>query len=217
METELVPIKPFELMLDGNLTKANFSNFIGVWDNFMPKAQCDKFIEWYHTLFDGTAHIVNSEIEETPGDGRFQFPKGQLGRNDKQILVNHHNQDLTNCAYQYLQSCIQHYIWKYTQLSTQNIMSTHIKFQHTPTDGGYHEFHYEAMGLDHSARVLVWMIYLNDEFEGGETEFINPPRRIQPTTGTVLIWPAGFTHTHKGNLVLSGDKYVLTGWYYLNG
>ena len=96
-------------------------------------------------------------------------------------------------------------------------MSTVIKFQHTPQSGGYHTWHYEAMGLSYAHRVLTWMIYLNEDFEGGETEFLDQTRRIKPTTGTLLIWPAGFTHTHKGNLVLSGDKYILTGWYLLNG
>jgi hypothetical protein len=58
------------------------------------------------------------------------------------------------------------------------------------------------------------MIYLNDMPDGeAETEFFHQRRRIKPTAGTVVIWPAGFTHTHKGNTVLTQDKYILTGWY----
>ena len=151
------------------------------------------------------------------GDGRFQFDNGNLGRYDKQILVNHNNTKLSTTCLQYLKACTQHYVWKFRQLNSQDMMSSVIKMQHTPEGGGYHHWHYEAMGLSHSPRNLVWMMYLNEDFEGGETEFLDQKRRVKPTTGTVLIWPAGFTHTHKGNLVLSGDKYILTGWYLLNG
>jgi hypothetical protein len=27
-----------------------------------------------------------------------------------------------------------------------------------------------------------------------------------------VIMPAGFTHTHRGNVPLSGDKYIMTSW-----
>ena len=56
------------------------------------------------------------------------------------------------------------------------------------------------------------MIYLNDVEEGGETEFLYQSIRVAPKAGTLLIWPAGFTHTHRGNPPLSGDKYIATGW-----
>ena len=58
------------------------------------------------------------------------------------------------------------------------------------------------------------MIYLNDVPDGeGETEFLYQRRRIKPTKGTVVIFPAGYTHVHKGNTMFTTDKYILTGWY----
>ena len=57
------------------------------------------------------------------------------------------------------------------------------------------------------------MVYLNDVKEGGETEFQYQKLRVKPKRGTVLIWPGGFTHLHRGNPPLSGDKYIATGWY----
>ena len=215
-DNNLPPIKPLELMRDENITTVDFSDFIGVWDNFMPENVCNKFIDWYKDL-KNTAAITQPQDDGGVGDGRFQFQDGNLGRYDKQILINHNNYDLQKCTVQYIRACVDHYIWKYRQLASQPLMSTVIKFQHTPQSGGYHTWHYEAMGLSYAHRVLTWMIYLNEDFEGGETEFLDQTRRVKPTTGTMLIWPAGFTHTHKGNLVLSGDKYILTGWYLLNG
>ena len=62
-------------------------------------------------------------------------------------------------------------------------------------------------------RVLVNMMYLNDVDEGGETEFLYQSMRVQPKKGRVVIWPAGFTHTHRGNPPLAGEKYIATAWY----
>ena len=56
------------------------------------------------------------------------------------------------------------------------------------------------------------MMFLNDDFEGGETEFLYLYERVKAKRGMMLLWPAGFTHTHRGNPVLSGEKYISTSW-----
>lgn len=82
--------------------------------------------------------------------------------------------------------------------------------------GGYPYWHCELYPKDPRAetlhRHLLWTLYLNDGFDAGETEFFHQQRRIQPKTGSVLIAPAAFTHTHRGNRPVGGDKYIATSW-----
>lgn len=87
-----------------------------------------------------------------------------------------------------------------------------LKIQKTKIGEGYHAWHFEQDCLGRSSRLAAWMVYLNDVEEGGETEFLYQHKRVTPTLGTLLIWPAGFTHVHRGNPPLSNDKYILTGW-----
>ena len=61
-------------------------------------------------------------------------------------------------------------------------------------------------------RTLLWTVYLNDSFTEGETEFLHQRRKIVPKTGALLIAPAVFTHTHRGNMPKSGNKYIATSW-----
>ena len=61
-------------------------------------------------------------------------------------------------------------------------------------------------------RVVLWTIYLNDGFRDGETEFLYQRRKILPRTGSLLIAPTAFTHTHRGNMPRGGDKYIATSW-----
>lgn len=82
--------------------------------------------------------------------------------------------------------------------------------------GGYPYWHCEQYPkLDQGEalhRALLWTIYLNEEFDAGETEFLYQERKIRPRTGSLLIAPAAFTHTHRGNRPIGGDKYIATSW-----
>lgn len=83
-------------------------------------------------------------------------------------------------------------------------------------EGGYPRWHCEvypkAGDGDALFRTLLWTIYLNDDFAEGETEFFHQRRKITPKAGALLIAPASFTHTHRGNVPQRGDKYIATSW-----
>lgn len=54
---------------------------------------------------------------------------------------------------------------------------------------------------------LTFMVYLNDDFEGGATTFLDPKKVITPRAGSALL----FQHRllHEGSEVTAGVKYVL--------
>ena len=87
-------------------------------------------------------------------------------------------------------------------------------------EGGYPYWHSEVFPQgEHNEplhRVLLFMFYLNDVAEGGETEFYYQDVKIKPKAGTMVIAPAYFTHTHRGNVPKSNDKYILTSWVLFN-
>jgi len=91
--------------------------------------------------------------------------------------------------------------------------SKYIKIQKTFPSQGYHTWHCEHNANEEfSNRVLSWILYLNDVEDGGETEFLYQSLRFKPKTGTFILFPAHFTHTHRGNPPLIGVKYIATGW-----
>lgn len=64
-------------------------------------------------------------------------------------------------------------------------------------------------------RVITFLWYLNDVYEGGETEFWGT-HRIKPEAGKLLFFPATWTYPHRGMMPISNDKYIITGWIYLH-
>ena len=217
--SSLPDYRPHELMLDPNITKVEFNDFIGVWPNFMPRPLCEDICKFTDTQID-QACVVNPSLKpEEFGDPNRVVKSedlygGQLNRKDFAMILNYANRDLVLKINSVLRACVQHYISEYQSLRNTKLISSDIKVQKTPPGGGYHLWHYENSDEAHAFRELVWMVYLNDMPEGeAETESLYQRRRIRPTAGTVVVWPAGYTHTHKGNTVLTQDKYILTGWY----
>jgi hypothetical protein len=82
--------------------------------------------------------------------------------------------------------------------------------------GGYHHWHSEIYPQNASCetlhRALLFQYYLNDVADGGETEFFYQQRKVEARAGRLIIAPAGFTHSHKGHVSHSGDKYIATAW-----
>lgn len=118
-------------------------------------------------------------------------------------------------------SCVQKYANKYNAVKAYWLHHDPPNIQRTRPTEGYHIWHHEdSGGALCSTRKLVTMMYLNDDFEAGETEFLYLSRRETPKKGRVVIWPAGFTHAHRGNPPLTGEKYIATSWIrdvYLKG
>jgi len=64
-------------------------------------------------------------------------------------------------------------------------------------------------------RVLTYLWYLNDITEGGETEFWGN-YKITPTAGKFILFPSSWSFPHCGKMPISDNKYIITGWLYLN-
>jgi hypothetical protein len=68
---------------------------------------------------------------------------------------------------------------------------------------------------ENAYRVITYLWYLNDIEEGGETEVLGN-YKIKPEAGKILLFPSSWTFPHCGNKPISEDKYIITGWLYVN-
>jgi len=115
-----------------------------------------------------------------------------------------------------LQSILEKYLEKYpnaAQAEKFNIIQDY-NLQYYDLNQGFKGWHYEnSGGLNNYHRHLVFMTYLNDVEKGG-TEFMDYPNvQDNAEQGLTLIWPAGWTHMHRGIVSNKSEKYIVTGWY----
>jgi len=85
-----------------------------------------------------------------------------------------------------------------------------INIQYYPPNGGYKIYHTER-GPKTANRELVFMTYLTNTKNGG-THFVNQNKTFECIKGDTLIWPADFTHIHKG-VISNEEKIIITGWF----
>ncbi len=193
-----------------------YKDFIGIYEDVYPEGYCQHLINEFERLNKSGA-----------GYSR-QIDEGVLKHNkcDVQIKLNVGSQSTSafngscpkNIFFQGLQQCYENYLEEFSVLKESKIFGTAMKLQRTDPGGGYHLWHHEqGNGATFVDRVLVYMLYLNDleEQDGGETEFLYQRLRIRPKANTMILWPAAFTHTHRGNTVLGNtSKYIVTGWFH---
>tara|TARA_R110002020_G_scaffold13527_1_gene48684 strand:- start:714 stop:1286 length:573 start_codon:yes stop_codon:yes gene_type:complete len=117
-----------------------------------------------------------------------------------------------------LSKCLQQYTDKY-QLGRLHTYDANL-IQYYPPGGGFKVWHCEryigyTSGQFIAQRGLVYMTYLNDVTDGGETEFKYQKVKVKPEIGKTLIWPPDFTHLHRGIVSPTQEKYIATGWFIL--
>jgi hypothetical protein len=185
-------------------------NFIGIYDKVIDKDVCDNFIETFESL---------NKLNLTFGRN-----EDSLKKDDNSSFILHPevlkimNQPNLVFVIKSIWDCYNDYAKKFSVLSqAQNHSMNSIRMQKTEIGQGYHVWHFENSAKEQSDRLLTWILYLNDIEEGGETEFLYQHMRVKPKAGTLVMWPAGFTHTHRGNPPLSGTKYILTSWMEFTG
>lgn len=183
-------------------------NFIGKFENAFDDKFCASVIKYYDTLSEqGFTHTRQDEgAPKLAKDGSFAFSSS-----DPNL---HHSGDINKAFTKtFWDYCYRQYAEKFSVLQDAGSHSVYAtKIQKTDVGQGYHTWHFETMTRTTANRILQYIVYLNDVEEGGETEFLYIPKRIKPTKGTLLLFPAGFTHTHRGNPPISNTKYIITGW-----
>ncbi len=194
-----------------NLKEYSFpkESFISGW--FIPEHICDGVLQHFynnkHLSFKGRVGDY-----ESPGGSRVQSDyKDSL---DLNILWNAEEGYLK--AYTvYVNACLHNYINNYKFVNQNFHFSlNNYNLQYYPIGGGFKKWHFERTtpsGLS-GTRVLVFMTYLNDVEDGG-TEFYYQGVKTPAKKGLTIIWPSDFTHTHRGIISHTKEKYIATGWF----
>ncbi|WHZ20409.1 MAG: hypothetical protein OJF55_002558 [Rhodanobacteraceae bacterium] len=71
------------------------------------------------------------------------------------------------------------------------------------------QLHFDSIG-EVANRYLVYLWYLNDVEEGGETEFSSLGIKVRPRAGRLLMFPPYWMFQHTGRSPTSGEKYILS-------
>jgi len=173
-----------------------------IYTDYIDTQLCDDLIDYFENnpdKFEGrSAYGVDKEIKDST-DCYLQ------------------DVNLTNRYFENLKKVIDGYIEKFPYSNNYSPfgVSDSINIQKYDQGGGFHAWHTERAGSQgpQSTRHLVFMTYLNNVDDGGGTEFFHQQKYIKAQKGLTVIWPADWTHTHRGVVSPSETKYIITGWF----
>ena len=193
-----------------------FEDFVLTYDNFFTSEECQSMIDCFHRFEKGGFTMSR----QAQGSKSHEKKDDQLYVTS---LLSTQEFDLTDLEpfslfnRRFWDVVYPLYVNQYSVISTYSHHTIRLlKLQKTEVGGGYHVWHSEDGDPQVMRRMMTFILYLNDVEQGGETEFLYYPKRIPPKKGTLILWPAGYTHAHRGNPPLTNTKYIATGWVELS-
>ena len=199
------------------MTYPTIKNFIGVFPNVLSQEYCNHVIDHFNwvqkTRGYGQGNITTrQQLDASPKsakDSDMYFFEAE-----PDLIVADNNVYLLQEYIRTTWECYEKYREKYGFLADLPLhkMSYSVKIQKYKPSQGYHVWHCDAGNIQNGRRLLVSMLYLNTVKSGGETEFLYQRQRVKPELGTMVLFPTYWTHPHRGNPPLEGNKYIINGW-----
>ena len=195
--------------------KEEYKDFVGIYDESVPIDMCNVFVENWEEAKKNQTIIDTTKENET---GIFDVPLHPLARQDEAAFIKPLSSTIypkppVMAYFEFLQECFRCYTLRYGIDFKGMMYNDAFKLHKVRKSEGFHQWHYERAAPEGLDRIIVYMTYLEAPKEGGETEFLHQSLRIKPVVGRTLLWPAGFTHMHRGNPPLDGEKMYITGWF----
>jgi len=188
---------------------------IKVFDDVLEDSMCQSIIE----VFDNnpvyhksgiTSNGYNPDIKLTTDVNISDLTNTHIWKSIDDSLNYALNKHI-HMYFEYMNSLNNHY------KIFEDLQDTGFLMQKYNKNNGHFKYHHDFSTIyennDIYYRALVYIFYLNDVDEGGETILWND-YKIKPKAGSLLFFPASWTYPHKGNVPISHDKYIVTGWLY---
>ena len=185
--------------------KFDSNTFIGGW--YIPTKICDNLIKLFKLH---NNKVVRGKIEF---DNQIKLDKSY--KDCFQLVIDFNNEEDVIKDYRIeLQKVLELYLKKYPMSNKVNLfnITTNYNIQYYKKNMGFKQWHNERSDKTTCHRHLVFMTYLNDVEDGG-TMFYHQKITCPAKKGLTLIWPTDWTHTHKGQISKTHEKYIITGWY----
>ena len=181
------------------------NSFIGAW--ILPDLSiCDDLIDFFE-------NSPNTRQGEVMFNNQSSVVKETKDSIDLPMTPDY---SLTQVYLDALQIAVEEYKKKYTWANVTSPWQIEaVNLQKYNPGGAYFNWHAERTGGGPIAgnRHLVFMTYLNDVTDEGETAFFYQNVKVKPQKGLTLVWPVDWTHTHRGCPSMTQTKYIATGWF----
>lgn len=193
--------------LNNNIEFINLDYGINLYRNAIPADNCKNIINAIEgAITEGPEPIMwsNALVNDSKDDGvarncvDLKYKLEELGT---RLPYSDKLEYAYKTVDQSLDECLRHYesLW-YLQMHYKEAFNF-VKYM----PGKYFKIHADH-GPYYTCTVSA-VVYLNDDYDGGEIEFVRHGLKIKPQAGDIILFPSNFVYEHASCEITSGIKY----------
>jgi hypothetical protein len=208
LEKESKRLDPIDI---GNgITSINVGYGINIYRNAIKKEECKKIINTLENEISlGIPNIQwrGAQVNDTQDNDYvrncvdLKFKKENLGTS--YLPFNQNLYDIHDSVEKSLDECLRHY---------ENLWNLQMKYKEAFNFVKYNPGKYFKVHADHGpyySCTISAVVYLNDDYDGGELNFVRQELTIKPEAGDIILCPSNFVYEHASLEIKSGTKYCV--------
>jgi hypothetical protein len=195
----------------GYMKVKNLALGLNVYENAISSENCQKYIDLLESKLNGQtmykwqeAQVTNSTkpIKSARNCSDFKYKPEHFGQ------INHENIELVEMhkeIYDVLKTCVDDYATYWGMTVVYYEAFNFVKYDGPGQQFRIHADHGPAYNCTVSA-----VIYLNDNYEGGELYFPRLDKlKYKPKVGDIVLCPSNYIYEHASNDIIKGTKYAV--------
>jgi hypothetical protein len=196
-------------LIQNNVTVINLDYGINLYKNAIKKDECLKIINTLEhetslgipEIFWHGSHVNGKEeVLEVRNCFDLKYKKENLGVH---IPFNQGLYDIHDSVDKSLDVCLNHYESKWNLKMNYREAFNFVKYM----PGEYFKVHADH-GPYYNCTISA-VVYLNDDYDGGELQFTRHGLTIKPDAGDIVICPSNFVYEHASLEIFEGTKYAV--------
>ena len=184
--------------------------FIKIYDNVMSLEPIANFVKFCNTINFKEQSVLTGGKDFDKLNKKIRSANGYDLRNDRESLTEAH---WCNIFLFILKKALEKY-------DSELPCKTGIKRIYEVNVLKYNEGDFYVAHTDSHfsvPRALSVIMFLNDDYEGGEVIFhcpksMNPMITVKPKAGKLIIFPSNFLYPHSVTKVTKGVRYSIVSW-----
>jgi hypothetical protein len=178
-------------------------NYINQYDRVVPTGVCKEILELYLTSLHKHSEKTDYNLQQTV----LEAPASKSS--DMMSIINSKVLPLTNKA---IDDSIPSNLLDHRMYRMMGAGLMHHK------EGTTIPYHYDAPYQGDKVSDIGCLLYLNEDYEGGELLFPLQKKTIKPKVGDIVIFPTNCFFPHLTTMNQGADRYVLRlNYYYPRG
>jgi len=186
-------------------------DYVAFVPNVLSDEKCDTVIEWYNNNLDIEFKSLVANGVESKSRTSFSIEVPEKSEIDS-IL----SESINKTLLAYIQSISNYPLkddWSWVSILPKKMQSEFFiinKYEVGQEFTWHTDQGYDLKLPQTFSRQFSIVVYLNDDFDGGETEF--QFAKFKPQKGSCLIFPSNFMYSHCARPVKNGVKYSVASW-----